>query len=343
MLEVSVEKDLHQFRLDCTFKVGREVLAITGESGAGKTSLLKMVAGLMQPDAGQISLQGRELFRKGLVNVRTQDRRVGYVFQDYALFPHMNVEENLFLAQKVRDEKQVRLLLATFGVEKLAKCYPKEISGGQRQRVAFARALVTKPDFLLLDEPFSSLDLQTKERLYKEFQRFRREWNIGALLVTHSAVEAQILADKVLKIRDGRVVREKFNHLSGRIIDIIDEEYYKEVIIDALGIRLSVVKPEYFSFANYRRNMQVAISIKPENLILTKDTHIGACGGNRFLGRVLHVHRTRRSVKIEIQVGSDRLFSALGFSAAERLNINEGDQVMCLLAEQDVELLNTLD
>ncbi len=343
MLEVSVEKNLHQFRLDCTFKVGREVLAVTGESGAGKTSLLKMVAGLMQPDAGHIILQGRELFNQGSVNLRTQDRKVGYVFQDYALFPHMSVEDNLFLAQKVRDEKQVRLLLATFGVEKLAKCHPKEISGGQRQRVAFARALVTKPDFLLLDEPFSSLDVQTKERLYKEFQHFRKEWNIGALLVTHNAVEAQILADKVLKIRDGRVVREKFNHLSGRILEVIDEEYYKELVIEALGIRLSVVKPDYFSLANYRKDMQVAISIKPENLILTKDAQIGACGGNRFWGKVLHVHRTRRSVKIELQVGQDRLLSAVGFSAAKRLNIKENDQVVCLLAEQDVELLNTLD
>jgi molybdate transport system ATP-binding protein len=343
MLEVSVQKKLHLFNLDCTFKVGCEVLAVTGESGAGKTSLLKMIAGLMQPDAGQISLHGRELYSQDKLDMRTQDRKLGYVFQDYALFPHMSVEDNLFLGQKVKDEAQVRELLGTFGVDLLAKRYPHEISGGQRQRVAFARALVTKPDFLLLDEPFSSLDPMTKERLYKEFHNFRKEWNIGALLVTHNAVEAQILSDKVLEIRDGRVVREKFNHLKGRILEIIDEEYYKELVIEALGTRLSVVKPEYFSFANYRENMQVAISIKPENLILTKHSRIGTCGGNRFAGVVKHVHRTRRSTKVELQVGEETLLCALGLRAADRLNLKKEDQVVCLLAEQDVEILNTLD
>ena len=343
MLEVSVQKRLHQFHLDCTFKVGREVLAVTGESGAGKTSLLKMIAGLMQPDTGRISLQGRELYNQDGVDLRPQERRVGYVFQDYALFPHLSVEDNLYLAQKHKDETQVRELLQTFGVSTLAGRYPHEISGGQRQRVAFARALVTQPDFLLLDEPFSSLDPQTKERLYKEFHDFRQEWNIGALLVTHNAVEAQILSDKVLEIRDGRVVREKFNHLTGRILEIVDEDYYKELTVEAFGTRISVVKPEYFSFAGYRENMQVAISIKPENLILTKDARIGSCGGNRFTGVVNHVHRTRRSAKVELTVGGETMLAALGLRAADRLDLKKQDEVTCLLAEQDIELLNTLE
>ena len=343
MLEVSVQKKLHQFHLDCTFKVGCEVLAITGESGAGKTSLLKMIAGLMKPDSGRISLMGKDLYCDEGVDVRPQERRVGYVFQDYALFPHMTVRENLTLAQSKKDDARIDDLLDSFGVLPLATRYPHQISGGQRQRVAFARALVRKPDFLLLDEPFSSLDPATRERLYREFYAFRKKWKIGAILVTHNAVEAQILADKVLEIRDGQVVRERFNHLRGRILEIVDEKYYKELVIEAFGTRLSVVKPEYFSFSGYRENAHVSISIKPENLILTRDRHFGECGCNHFPGVVERIHKTKRSVKVELKVGEETIISALGLSAAKRLDLRVGEQVRCLLAEQDVELLNTIE
>jgi molybdate transport system ATP-binding protein len=192
---------LRSFRLELALDVGRTV-ALVGPSGAGKTSVLRAVAGLARPSSGRIALDGETWFdAEAGVSLRPDERRVGLVFQEYALFPHMNVRQNVAYAGKERADE----LLERFRIAPLAKARPTELSGGERQRVALARAIARDPGVLLLDEPLSALDAHTKAAVRGELQELLRELALPTLLVTHDYEDAASLADEVGVIVDGRL------------------------------------------------------------------------------------------------------------------------------------------
>ncbi len=210
-LTVDVRKRLHTFTLDVRLEVADEVLVLFGPSGAGKTTILNAVAGLVTPDEGEIRL-GDELFfrrRRGErpVNLPPRRRRVGYVFQDYALFPHMTVLENVAYPLWRRPDARRRALelLVNMRIDHLADRYPHEISGGQQQRVAIARALAAQPRVLLLDEPLSALDLAARERLQRDVRRLQRELGLPVIYVTHRLEDAFAVGHRLAVIREGRV------------------------------------------------------------------------------------------------------------------------------------------
>ena len=177
-----------------------ETVCILGPSGCGKSSLLRAVAGFETIDAGAIYLNDT-LLSSATQMVAPEHRRVGFMFQDYALFPHLNVAENIGfglnkLSRQVR-EHQVQAMLALVNLEPYAKRFPHELSGGQQQRAALARALAPKPDILLLDEPFSNLDSDTRERLIIELRTILTQTGTTTLMVTHSHSEAVALGDRI--------------------------------------------------------------------------------------------------------------------------------------------------
>jgi len=192
---------LRSFALELALEVGRTV-ALVGPSGAGKTSVLRAVSGLARPAAGRIALDGEVWFDAGeSVFLRPDERRVGLVFQEYALFPHMSVRQNVAYAGKERADE----LLERFRISHLARAHPGELSGGERQRVALARAIARDPGVLLLDEPLSALDAHTKAAVRGELQELLRELALPTLLVTHDYEDAASLADEVGVIVDGRL------------------------------------------------------------------------------------------------------------------------------------------
>lgn len=203
---------LPDFVLDVDFAVRDEILVLFGPSGAGKTMTLRMIAGLERPDAGEIVLDGRTLVsRERRTWVPPRDRRCGFVFQDLALFPHLDVRANvLFGARAEGDAARARLerLLERFRIAHLARRFPSELSGGQAQRVALARALMTDPAVLLLDEPFSSLDAETRRAVQDEVVEAHGTWRIPFVFVTHDREEAERLGDRMVFVREGRVVEE---------------------------------------------------------------------------------------------------------------------------------------
>ncbi|MEW6580205.1 MAG: ABC transporter ATP-binding protein, partial [Chloroflexota bacterium] len=181
-----------------------EVLALLGPSGCGKTTVLRLIAGLERPDGGTIHLGGRMVSGPG-VFVPANRRRVGLVFQDYALFPHMTVEKNIAYGLAGRDNRRQRVaeMLALVGLDGLGGRYPHALSGGQQQRVALARALAPQPGMVLLDEPFSNLDVALRRQVREDVQRILRDAGVSAILVTHDQEEAMSLADRIGLLFDG--------------------------------------------------------------------------------------------------------------------------------------------
>jgi molybdate transport system ATP-binding protein len=212
MIEIDITKRLRDYTLAMALRADNGITALFGRSGAGKSMTLACVAGLAAPDAGRIVVNGRSFFDSDNgVNLRPQQRRVGYVPQDYLLFPHLTVWQNVAfgLISQSRDEQEriVQEALAWLELEPLADQRPGKLSGGQQQRVALARALVIRPQILLLDEPFSALDSPTRLRLRQDLLRLRRELEIPILFVTHDLVEALLLAEQMAVMDNGRVLQ----------------------------------------------------------------------------------------------------------------------------------------
>ena len=186
-------------RYSLTLQAG-ETVCILGPSGCGKSSLLRVIAGFETINAGAIYLNDT-LLSSATLTVAPEHRRVGFMFQDYALFPHLNVAENIGFGLKKLSaearEQQVQALLKLVDLEPYAKRFPHELSGGQQQRAALARALAPKPDILLLDEPFSNLDADTRERLIVELRTILKQTGVATLMVTHSHSEAVALGDRI--------------------------------------------------------------------------------------------------------------------------------------------------
>ncbi|HWF50916.1 MAG TPA: ABC transporter ATP-binding protein [Solirubrobacteraceae bacterium] len=204
VLDIDITLARRAFDLHAALSVGPETLVLVGPSGSGKTSLLKTVAGLERPQAGRIAL-GREVWFDAQRGTRlsAERRRVGYLPQDYGLFPHMTVSGNVRFAGR-RDRPD---LLERFGISHLAQARPQQLSGGERQRVALARALAREPRVLLLDEPFGALDAITRQQVRDELADLLAELELPTMLVTHAFEDAGVLADHVGVLDEGRLVQ----------------------------------------------------------------------------------------------------------------------------------------
>jgi molybdate transport system ATP-binding protein len=203
-LSLDLRHALRSFELELALALGAETFALVGPSGAGKTTVLRAVAGLLRPDRGRVSVQADVwLDTEQRVDLAPEQRSVGYVFQDYALFPHLSVERNVAYGGNDR----VRELLERLRISHLARAKPRELSGGERQRVALARALARRPRVLLLDEPLAALDAHTRTEVRAELQGLLRDLRLPTLLVTHDFEDAAALADRVGVMRDGRLVQ----------------------------------------------------------------------------------------------------------------------------------------
>ena len=205
-------KQLNYFTLDVEYSMENELLIIEGSSGAGKTTILNCLAGIMKPDDGNITVDGRVLFsHTDKVNIAAEKRNIGYLFQSYALFPNMTVRQNVLYGLKNKKEYRKKAsrkemleyadyMMETLGISHLANKNSSAISGGEKQRTALARAMVTKPSLLLLDEPFSALDENTKGRIYEEFNEFKETLKIPTILITHNHRETELFADKNITV-----------------------------------------------------------------------------------------------------------------------------------------------
>lgn len=216
-LTVRARKAFGHFTLDVSWDMEREILVLFGPSGSGKSLTLQVIAGLLQPDEGYVASEER-IFQDSSIglNVRPQQRSVGYVFQDRVLFPHMTVRQNIAYglpnADRSTKAKMVSQLVSRFHLKDVQDKHPGQISGGQKQRVTLARALIGKPKLLLLDEPFSALDNSLRSEMHTLLLDIRRDFDVPIVLVTHDLLEAYALADKVVLYAQGRVAHAGSPH-----------------------------------------------------------------------------------------------------------------------------------
>ncbi len=221
-LDVDIRKTFvsaeRRFTLDVVFTATTQRVVLFGPSGAGKSLTLQAIAGLLRPDEGKITLHGNALFDSKLeVDLKPQARKVAYLFQDYALFPHLNVRQNIgfglqrgwFNPRARSSHAQIDYWLDALELRGVAGSYPAQLSGGQKQRVALARALVAQPQLLLLDEPFSALDSTLRQRMRLELSELQTRLDIPMVLITHDPDDVAAFGDQVVQISDGRVRENK--------------------------------------------------------------------------------------------------------------------------------------
>jgi len=288
MIFIDVKKPLKGIKENMVLEAKIELekgkfLAISGESGSGKTTLLRIIAGLEKADGKIIVDNEKWLDNKKFLPV--QKREIGFVFQDFALFPNMNVMENLLYASN--DKEFAIRLLKLSGLLSLKERMPYSLSGGQKQRVALCRALMRKPKLLLLDEPFSALDPKMRENLQNEVIMFHKEFNLTTIMVSHSPEEIYKLADIMIELKNGKIIKkgfvkdvllktngsEKFS-LRGKIIDIIktDVIYIALVSIGSHIVEVVISKKEA---KKLKKGLNVVLSTKafhPNIKVLNEDT-----------------------------------------------------------------------
>lgn len=213
MLYVDIKKNLKNFTLDIKLDTTDKRVGILGQSGSGKSMMLKAIAGIVKPDEGTIVLNDRVLFdSKRKINLPSRERNVGYLFQNYALFPHMTVKENI-ISGMLKNSKKEKMQVCNDMIERLCiqgleNRYPKELSGGQQQRVAIARMLATKPEILMFDEPFSALDYHLREHMQENLLEILNEESTTSLLVSHDIDEAYRLSREIVVIDNGKIRRK---------------------------------------------------------------------------------------------------------------------------------------
>jgi molybdate transport system ATP-binding protein len=285
MIYINVRKQLHgsdgEMLLDVEFEIKKgEFIAVSGPSGSGKTTLLRIISGL-EKSLGEIVVDNEKWLGKNIF-LPPQKREIGFLFQDFALFPNMTVLENLLYVKKDRDFAME--LLQTAEIEELKNRYPNTLSGGQKQRVALCRALMRKPKILLLDEPFSALDTQMREKLQNEIMLFHKKFGLTTIMVSHSPSEIYKLADKMMIIEKGKIKNfdkpsnilinsrssEKFS-LLGEIVDIRKNDIINIAVI-SLGNKLIEVVVSDEESKNINIGDKVNISTKAFCLNIKKET-----------------------------------------------------------------------
>lgn len=318
MLSLYIRKTFDAFALDLHLDASTEkIIVLFGASGAGKSLTLAAIAGFLAPDAGRIALDERVLFdaERG-INLIPQARRIGMVRQDLALFPHLSAADNIaygLRGTRAAKEKRVRELLALVHLENFGARKPSELSGGQQQRVALARALAIEPSLLLLDEPFSALDLATRIELRRELKELQQRLKTSMFFVTHDLGEAALLADEMAVLDSGRVLQFDTPNeilrapLNSRVAQIVGvKNILPATIVNANCVRIGERELD-IAATNFGRGTEVFACIRAERVLLVRREGPARVHPNTLEGTLLDEESDGNDVMLKFRADGARL------------------------------------
>jgi iron(III) transport system ATP-binding protein len=304
-----------------------EFVVLLGPSGCGKTTLLRCVAGLERPDAGEIILKGKTVFSADRgTYLPPEERDISMMFQTYALWPHMTVRKNIaypLRARKVRpDETNARVdrIMSTMEIGHLANEYPAQLSGGQQQRVGLARSLVTDPDVVVFDEPLSNLDARVRKRLRVEVAQMQRDYGFSAIYVTHDQEEAMHIADRIVMMQDGGLVRVgdsrsiyerpqtryvagfigSFNELKGSVVETYNEGTRTYVLADT---PIGIVRATLDAASSYQQGEDVWLGVRPEGFQLLATSDVSGPRGTQWPAHIVRATFLGTHMEYLVRVG----------------------------------------
>jgi molybdate transport system ATP-binding protein len=334
------------FELDAEFRLPlgeAPVTALFGPSGSGKTSLLRMIAGLERPDSGAISFQGAEWC--GSRFIPPQQRRAAFLFQDYALFPHLTAEANI--AFGARSAARAEELISAFQLEALRARYPRQLSGGEQQRVALARALAADPALLLLDEPLSALDAPSRARARHDLRRMLLESHTPSIVVTHDRAEAIALGDWILVMIDGAIrqsgpIREVFQRpAEPRVAEALGVENIlpAQIIARETGLLTLTVGDALLKSVDNGESGAVLACIRAEDIAVTRATLQDSSVRNRIRGAVRNVLFEGPLARIEIECPGFLLVALVTAQSAGELDLKTGESICAVVKATSIHLV----
>jgi putative spermidine/putrescine transport system ATP-binding protein len=335
----------------------RELVTLLGPSGCGKTTILRLIAGFVRPNSGTVRINGA-----AVNDVPPHQRRVGLVFQNYALFPHLTVGENVAFGLKMRRvASRARRVPVNQALDKVRltdriDAYPRQLSGGEQQRVALARALVIEPDVLLLDEPFGALDRELRQHMQGELRRLQRSYGISTLLVTHDQEEALMLSDRIVVMNAGAIEQ------TGSGADIFERPQTRFVakfmgrtnLFDGhvrsaremSGIELAGNVGEIALRGRYRHGEQVTVMIRPERIVMRPAVaavaKTGDCAAGPLLGKITEVNYLGATVETTLAIGEGNSTTLLVRAPAMSegtANLAPGDLVQVTIPHEAVHVI----
>ena len=354
------------FSLDIKCKIDTPVAGLFGPSGAGKSTLLTMIAGLVKPDTGHLYLDDDCLFdSKRGIDMPIHQRRIGFVFQDSRLFPHLNVENNLKYGFKLLPEKSQHLgfnkIVDLLEISHLLTQKPHQLSGGEKQRVALGRALLISPRLLLLDEPLTSLDVRLKQQILPFLQRVKNELNIPMIYVSHAIDEVLYLTSQVAIMEQGKLLalgpfNEVIHHqrvltlahslglenvLYAKILEKEVEEGYLTALIGYQPLYIPLNNPELHSISG-----NITVSIAASNIALSVNKVPGVTIQNQLACTVTAVEHVgpRMLVTVILEASTSQLIAEVTARSVQDLQIGIGSKLYCLIKTQSIQpLASSLD
>lgn len=350
-LEFSAQKKLGSFDFNLDFKSTDRVLGIFGPSGNGKSTLLKVLSGLITPEEGEITVNGKTFFSKQKkINLSPNERKIGYIFQEPLLFPHLNVKSNLLYGYKRTKEKKIHFdeVAELLALKPLLKRMPYFLSGGETQRVLIGRALLTSPDLLILDEPLSALDFQLKDRIFTYLDKIISRYQIPLIYVSHSLNEIMRLTDKVLVLKEGK------NIAYGNILEVIDSQLTYNMlktnpIINHLEGEIAQFIPNGMTEVNcYGKTFKIRLAEKPatnrlllkissKEIILSCNKLEGISARNLIQGKIVRLAPVENNLLCHINIGKE-IIVEITHDAKKELNLTEGVEVYCLIKSNSIQV-----
>ena len=336
--------ELKSFRLNnISFDLEKgDYLCIIGPTGAGKTILLESITGIYKLKNGRILLNGSDI-----TNLTPEKRKIGIIYQDYALFPHLNVRKNIEYGSNKKDENKLLNLCKLLKIENLLNRFPETLSGGEKQRVALARALIVEPKLLLMDEPFSALDNQTRFKIRQLLREITKKLDLTVIHITHDFDDVWALANKIAIIKEGNLIqfgtiedimfrpKNEFvaeftgtNILNGKVVKVKNNLTF----IDVNGELISSIDK-----AEIGENIKIAI--RPESIILFKKEPKNLSARNVIIAKYEDYFVENKVCHVVLQIGNFKIKALLTISAFEEFNFKKGDKVYLIIKATNVRII----